>query len=293
VISPAELSRRVRGLELRARKNVSHLAEGAYRSAFKGHGVEFQEIREYAPGDEVRTIDWNVTARHGRAYVKRFAAEREQTILLVVDGSASTQFGTVAGASKRDVIAEAAATLAYAAIQNEDRVGLILFGREVESYVPPAGGLEHALRIIRDIVKFSPRDPGTDLVRALEFLDRIAPRRAFAFLISDFFAPDASRQLRLSSRRHNLIALSVNDRAERELPDCGVIDFEEPESGSRLLLDTSDPSVRAAFAERATSLQSHLRESTRAAGVDHFSITAGDDYFPDLLRFLRAHAARL
>jgi uncharacterized protein (DUF58 family) len=292
LIAAAELSRKVRGLELRARKNVSHLGEGAYRSAFKGHGVEFQEIREYAPGDDIRTIDWNVTARHGRPYVKRFAQEREQTILLVVDGSASTGFGSTAGASKREVIAEIAATLAYAAVENEDRVGLILFGHEVEAYVPPGRGIEQALRIMRDVLNFTPRQPGTDIARALQFLDRMAPRRVFAFLISDFLAPDASRQMRLSAKRHNLITLSVADCAETNLPDCGLVEFEEPETGARLLLDTSDPIVRAAFSEEAKTREARVATAARAAGVDHFRITAGQDYFPELLRFLRTHAAR-
>jgi uncharacterized protein (DUF58 family) len=290
VIAASELARRVRGLELRARKNVSHLGEGAYRSAFKGHGVEFQEIREYAPGDDIRTIDWNVTARHGRPYVKRFAEEREQTILLVVDGSASTNFGSVAGASKREVIAEVAATLAYAAVENEDRVGLILFGRDVDAYVPPGRGVEQALRIMRDVLHFTPREQGTDLARALQFLDRIAPRRVFAFLISDFLAPDPSRQLRLSAKRHNLIALSVTDRTEIGLPDCGLVEFKEPETGVRLMLDASDPAVRAAFGERAKLREKELMAGARSAGVDRFQITAGDDYFPELLRFLRTHA---
>jgi uncharacterized protein (DUF58 family) len=292
LIAAAALSRRVRGLELRARKNVGHIGEGAYRTAFKGSGVEFQEIREYAPGDDIRTIDWNVTARHGRPYVKRFATEREQTILLVVDGSASTRFGTAEGASKRDLIAEVAATLAYAAVQNEDRVGLILFGNEVEAYVPPGRGVQHALRIMRDVLQFTPRLPGTDLAKALEFLDRVTPRRVFAFLISDFMAADASRQLRLSGKRHNLVALVVNDRAEAELPDCGLVEFEEPESGERLTLDTSDREVRAAFAGSWKSREMHLLAGARAADVDHFAITAGDDYFPDLLRVLRTHATR-
>lgn len=287
MIAAAELVRRVRGLELRARKNVGHIGEGAYRTAFKGSGVEFQEIREYAPGDDIRTIDWNVTARHGRPYVKRFAAEREQTILLLVDGSASTRFR-----AKSEVIAEVTATLAYAAVQNEDRVGLILFGREVEAYVPPGGGLQHALRIMLDVLHFTPRLPGTDLAKALEFLDRVTPRRVFAFLISDFMAPDASRQMRLSGQRHNLVALAVNDRAEAELPDCGLIEFEEPESGERLTLDTSDREVREAFAGRWKSREAQLVAGARAAGVDRFEMTAGDDYFPDLLRFLRTHATR-
>jgi len=286
-MAPAELARRVRGLELRARKNVSHLGEGAYRSAFKGHGIEFQEIREYMPGDDVRTIDWNVTARHGHPYVKRFAEEREQTVLLVVDGSASTRFG-----SKREVISELAATLAYAASGHDDKVGLILFGHDVEIYVPPLRGASHTLRIIRDGCDFLPSRPGTDIVRALKFLDKVATRRAFVFLISDFLAPDASAQLRVSAKRHNLVALSVNDSLESQLPDCGLVEFIEPESGARMVLDTGDPAVRQEFALGASEHERLLRERMRAAGVDYFRVVAGRDYFPDLLRFLRAHARR-
>ena len=285
--APGELSRRVRNLELRARKNVSHLGEGAYRSAFKGHGIEFQEIREYMPGDDIRTIDWNVTARHGRPYVKRFAEEREQTILLAVDGSASISFR-----SKRDVIAELVATLAHAAAMNGDKVGLILFGREVEHYVVPGGGITHALRIIRHVCDFIPRHAGTDIVRALGFLDKIAARRAFVFLISDFLAPDASTHLRISAKRHNLVAIRVNDALEAHLPECGFVEFVEPESRSRLVLDTSDPAIREEFAKRTSDQRQLLAEGMRAAGVDHFEVTAGLDYFPALLRFLRAHAKR-
>jgi len=291
VIGPAELARRVRGLELRARKNVGHLGEGAYRSAFKGHGIEFQEIREYMPGDDVRTIDWNVTARHGHPYVKRFAEEREQTVLLVVDGSASTRFGST-GVSKREVIYELVATLAFAASGHDDKVGLILFGDDVEVYVPPLRGASHALRIIRDRCEFSPSRPGTDIVRALKFLDKVATRRAFVFLISDFLAPDASAQLRVSAKRHNLVALSVNDALEAQLPNCGLVEFIEPESGARMVLDTSDRAVREEFARGANERERLLRERMRAAGVDYFQVTAGRDCFPDLLRFLRAHARR-
>jgi uncharacterized protein (DUF58 family) len=287
VIAQAELASRVRQLELRARKAISHLGAGAYRSAFKGHGIEFHEIREYTPGDDVRTIDWNVTARHGRPYVKRFAEEREQTILLLVDGSSSTHFR-----SKRDVIAEVAATLAFAAIENEDKVGLVLFGSEVECYVPPGAGGNHALRIVHDMIRFVPRKPGTDIVRALQFLDRTVTGRVFAFLISDFFAPDAAAQIRVAARRHNLIALSVNDGLERELPACGLIEFEDSESGSRVLIDSSDRAVREAFSALHAEREQRLFQSTRGAGVDHFAITAGQEYFPALLRFLRAHAKR-
>ena len=279
------LSARVRQLELRARKSVSHIGAGAYRSAFKGLGIEFQEIREYSPGDDIRTIDWNVTARHGRPYVKRFVEEREQTILLLVDCSASTHFK-----SKRESIAEIAATLAYAAVLNHDKVGLILFTSTVEAYMPPAGGLNQARRIIRDICASYPRFPGTNIAGALQFLERISPKRTFAFLISDFLAQQPSQQLRTTGRRHNLVALAVNDESEKSLPDGGLIQLEDPESGTRMWLDTSDTKVRTQFAQLSLERDQAWTQALRAADVDRFPITAGEDYFPGLLRFLRAHA---
>lgn len=283
----SELTGRIRQLELRARKNVSHFGAGAYRSAFKGQGLEFQEIREYTPGDDVRSIDWNVTARHGRPYVKRFAQEREQTIMLLVDASASTEFRT-----KRDVIAELAVTLGYAAIGNADRLGMILFGQEVEHFVAPAAGMNQAFRLMRDLSEFKPSAKGTSLVAPLRFLDRVVPRRAFVILISDFLASDASAQLRVSGKRHNLVALSVSDPLEAELPDGGLVEVQDPESGARMLLDCTDPKFRREFANHARKRASSLDEAMRAADVDHFRVVAGSDYFPSLLRFLEGHAAR-
>ena len=246
---------------------------------------EFQEIREYTPGDDIRSIDWNVTARHGRPYVKRFVQEREQTIMVLADVSASTRFGR-----KSDVIAELVATLAYAAIANADRVGMILFGSEIECYVPPAGAANQAFRLIRELSTLTPSARGTDVTAALRFLDRVIPRRVFALLISDFFASDISPQLRTSSKRHNLVAVSVNDPLELDLPACGLIEVRDPESRAHLLLDTSDARVRQEFAEQARERQSRLHEMLRTAQVDHFPVLAGEDYFPRMMGFLKDHA---
>ena len=241
-MTATELARKVRSVELRARRTVGELISGAYHSAFKGQGMEFQEVREYVPGDDTRAIDWNVTARVGRPYVKRFAEERDQTVMLVLDGSGSQAFG-VRGAFKRDVAAEILAILAFAAAYNKDEAGLIVFTGEVELYVPPGSGETHVLRLIRDVLAFEPRGGGTNLARALEFLTKVRRRRSLVFLISDFQDRGFERQLRIAGRRHDLIAVSVSDAREESLPDCGLMECEDAESGERWLIDTSDSAV--------------------------------------------------
>ena len=214
-MTAAELARRVRSVELRARRTVGELVSGAYHSAFKGQGIEFQEVREYVAGDDTRTIDWNVTARVGRPYIKRFAEERDQTVMLLLDGSRSQSFGA-AGAFKRDMAAEILAMLAFAAAYNKDETGLILFTGEVERYVPPAGGETHVLRLIRDVLAFQPRHRGTNLTRALEFLIKVRRRRSLVFVISDFQDRGFERQLRIAARRHDVIAVSSSRSARAE-----------------------------------------------------------------------------
>ena len=289
-MTATELARKVRSVELRARRTVGELVSGAYHSAFKGQGMEFQEVREYVAGDDTRAIDWNVTARVGRPYIKRFAEERDQTVMLLLDGSSSQAFGA-AGAFKRDVAAEILAILAFAAAFNKDEAGLILFAGEVELYVPPGSGETHVLRLVRDVLAFEPRG-GTNVARALEFLMKVRRRRSLVFVISDFQDDGFERALRVAARRHDVIAVSVYDAREESLADCGLMEWEDAESGERRLMDTSDAAVRRAYAAAAEQRVATLREVFRAAGVDHLRIEAGSDYVRRLIGFLRIHGKR-
>jgi len=290
-VTADELSRKVRGLELRARKMTGGLISGAYHSAFKGRGIEFLDVREYVPGDDTRAIDWNVTARAGHPFVKRYAEERDETVMLLVDGSLSMRFGSGA-LSKSDTAAEIFAILASAAVQNHDHTGLILFGNEVELYVPPACNGPHLLRMIREVLAYRPREGGTDIARALEFLGRVRRRRSLAFLISDFQARGFDKPLRAQANHHDLIAVPIHDPRESQLPNCGLIDFKDAETGEVWTVDTSDEQVRGAHEREAWRRSEGLARLFRSAGVDALHIAAGSDYLSSLIAFLRLHAKK-
>jgi uncharacterized protein (DUF58 family) len=292
-VTAEELSHKVRGLELRARKMTGGLISGAYHSAFKGRGIEFLDVREYVPGDDTRTIDWNVTARAGHPFVKRYAEERDETVMLLVDGSLSMRFGSDAkGEAKCDTAAEIFAILASAAVQNHDHTGLILFSKEVDVYVPPACNGLHLLRMIREVLAHRPREGGTDIARALEFLGRVRRRRSLAFLISDFLGRGFDKPLRAQAKHHDLIAVPIYDPRESQLPDCGLIDFEDAETGETWTLDTSDEQVRGAHEREAGRRSEGLARLLRSAGVDALRIAAGSDYLSNLIAFLRLHAKK-
>lgn len=286
-----ELSRKVRGLELRARKMTGGLISGAYHSAFKGRGIEFLDVREYVSGDDTRSIDWNVTARAGHPFVKRYSEEREETVMLLVDGSLSMRYGSGA-ALKSDAAAEIFAILASAAVQNHDQTGLILFSKEVDVYLPPSCKGPHLMRMIREVLSYQPRDGGTSVARALEFLGRVRHRKSLAFLISDFQSRQYEKQLRAQARHHDLIAVPVYDPREARLPDCGLMDFEDAETGQIWTLDTSDEETRNAYEAEAWRRSESLARLFHAAGVDSLTIAAGTDYVPGLIAFLRRHARR-
>ncbi len=290
-MNTAELARKVRLVELRGRKTVGGLVSGAYRTAFKGQGIEFLEVREYVAGDDTRSIDWNVTARMGRPHLKRFAEEREETVMLVVDGSASNRFGS-GPVWKSEAAAELYAVLALAAIQNNDQTGLLIFTDAVELYVPPRRSESHVRRLIREILAFEPRGKGTDIGRALDFLGKVRRRRSLVFLISDFQDEGFEAPLRIAARQHDLMAISVFDAREERMPDCGLVEFEDAESGARWVMDTADPVVREAYERSTGEGVERLREVFREAGVDHLRVEAGADCFHDLVEFLRAHAKR-
>jgi uncharacterized protein (DUF58 family) len=289
----------MRQLEIRTRRMVNDSLAGSYHSVFKGRGMDFDEVREYSPGDEVRTIDWNVTARAGRPFVKKFTEERELTIFLLVDISASGNFGS-GPLSKRDLAAELASVLAFSAIRNSDKVGLLLFTDQVESYLPPKKGRRHVLRVVRDILYHTPRSIGTDAVRALDIANRLLHRRAVVFLISDFETPRESavartelrRAMRRTNRRHDLIAVHVEDPRERELPDVGIVALEDAESGEIIELDTASATVRKRFKELAAERGRRLVSDFRAEGIDTLQLQTDAAYMPALQRFFKTRERR-
>ncbi len=288
---PAEVLRQVRRLELTARGLVNASFAGEYRSVFTGSGMEFAEVREYQPGDEVRTIDWNVTARMGRPFVRRYIEERERTVMVAVDASASTRFATV-GRFKNELAAEFAAVVSLCAIRSNDRVGGLLFTDRVEHLVPPAKGRRHALRLVRDVLSVEPAGRGTDLAAALNALTRLTSHRAIVFVLSDFDAPDWEGPLSRLARRHDTIAVPMEDPAERLLPDAGVVRFVDPESGVEVEADTSDPQLRAAYAERVCEERAARSAAFRRARVDEIAVRTDRGYARELLAFFRRRLAR-
>ena len=288
---PPEILAHVRRIEIRARRLVSNVFFGEYHSVFKGRGIEFSEVRQYEPGDDVRLIEWNVTARLGAPYVKQYIEERELTVLLAVDISASSLFTTTA-VSKRGLAAEAAAMLAFAATANADRVGLLLFTDRVERYVPPAKSRRHVLRMIRELLYTEPVGKQTDIGAALTYLARTARRRSIIFLVSDFFDEGFEQQLRAASLRHEVIALTLTDPRDETMPDVGMLEIIDAESGRRVLLDTTDRRVREAYARRAEEAAGRRSRMLAAAGVDEISLRTDAPYMPALLRAFRARERR-
>jgi uncharacterized protein (DUF58 family) len=286
-VSAAELAHKVRLLEIQARHLVNDIFSGEYESVFKGRGVEFAEVREYQPGDDVRAIDWNVTARRGTPYVKQFAEERELTVILAVDGSASTRFGTQ-GALKRERAAEVAAVLGLAASRNNDRAGALLFAEGIELYLPPKKGKTHVLRLVRDILSFDPPARGTDLAGAIRFLTRVLHRRAVVFLLSDFLDQGYEKPLAALAVRHDVVALVLGDRRDHELPDVGLIEAVEPETGARRWLDTSSERVRSAYRAAAERADGERRAAFQRAGIDAVALDTMADWVEPLRRFFEA-----
>jgi uncharacterized protein (DUF58 family) len=287
-----EILKKMRRLEIRTRHIVEAAFAGQYRSVFKGSGMNFEEVREYQAGDEVRSIDWNVTARFGHPFIKKFAEERELTVMLVVDLSASGLFGGIS-ASKRELAAEASCLLAFSAVQNNDKVGLILFTDRVELFLPPRKGRQHALRLIREVLFFQPAGRGTDAAAALRDLNRMVPRRAVVFLVSDFLSRDFRRELSATARRHDVIAVSVSDPHEEDLPDVGRVAFEDAETGEVIEVNTGDHSVRAAYRGLAERRRESMERLFARERVDRIDLRTDRDYLPPLRDFFRERARRL
>jgi len=289
---PAEVVRQIRRLQLRARRAVEDLLGGEYHSIFKGTGIAFEEVREYQPGDDIRTIDWNVTARMGHPFVKRFIEERELTVLLAIDVSGSHRFGSGVQ-QKREVAAELAAVLAFSAISNNDRVGLVQFTDRVEHFVPPRKGSRHVLRLIRDVLFYEPKHKGTALRDALDFLNRVLRRRTIIFFLSDFFDRDYESAFKRTGRRHDLIAVRLSDPGEEELPAVGLLEVEDAETGRHLLVDTSSRQVRDEFRGRAEGRRAALRQLARAGGVDLIEVSTDGSHLDALIHFFRQRERRL
>jgi uncharacterized protein (DUF58 family) len=288
-----ELLKKIRKIEIVTERLVRDRMAGQYHSVFKGSGIAFSEVREYMPGDDIRLIDWNVSARMNEPYVKLFIEEREMTVLLLVDMSASGRFGS-RDQEKRELAAELAAILAFSAIRNNDRVGLIIFTDDVERFVPAKKGKKHVLRVISEILSYVPRSPRTNLGVGLDFLGRIARRRAVAFLVSDFLAPSSQyeRALRIASRRHDLIPVTVTDPLEEALPAVGLVELEDPETGELVVFDTSGPEGRA-FAVESRALRERRETLFRRLDLDAISVRTDRPYLPALTSFFEARARRL
>ncbi|HSQ41010.1 MAG TPA: DUF58 domain-containing protein [Fibrobacteraceae bacterium] len=271
-----EVLKTVRRIEISLRSTINSVMAGAYHSSFKGNGMEFSEVREYVPGDDIRTIDWNVTARTGHPYVKKFVEERELTVMLVVDASSSAEFGS-ANEMKGQVMATISALLAFAAIRNNDKVGLLIFTDEVELFIPPAKGRRHVLRVVRELLVFQPKGKRTNLHGALDYLGGIVRRRAIVVVLSDFQDKDFELAFKMLRRRHEIIAVGVVDPRELELPDVGFVELEDPETGDTLLVDTGDPEFREAFRREAKLAGKQLQTLFQKMAIDYVRIVIAQD----------------
>lgn len=286
---PPELLDRIRAIEIKARRLVNDLFLGEYHAVFRGRGIEFDELRPYVPGDDVRSIDWKALARTGEPLIRRYREDRDLTVVFVVDVSASQRAGALPQ-SKADLAAEVCAVLALAAIRNKDRVGLLLFASKPERYVRPSGGATHVLRVVREMLWAQPATRGTDIGAALEYLTGVQKRRATVFLVSDFLAGIDSRKLRAAARHHDIIAVRVREPIDEELPDAGIVTIRDSESGRPVEIDTSSRAVRETYERRVQEMDRERRLAFGALGIDEIQVTVGTDYVPALLRFFKRRA---
>ena len=288
---PAEILKKVRRIQILTSALVNDVFAGQYHSAFKGRGMEFEDVREYQPGDDIRSIDWNVTARMGRPFIKNFREERELTVLLLVDVSASQDFGT-RGQLKSELVAELGATLAFSAIQNNDKVGLILFTDRIERFVPARKGTRHVLRVVRELLYHQPQGRKTDVSTALQHLDRVLHRRSVVFLISDFQSPDFIGPLRVVKRRHDLIPVLVRDERESEMPPVRFVELLDAETGEQMLVDTSSRRFRDRFGKLASERRAALMSDFHKMRIDAIDVATGDSFVEPLTKFFRKREAR-
>ena len=283
----SEILKKVRKIEIKARGLSSNVFAGQYHSAFKGRGMAFSEVREYQFGDDVRDIDWNVTARFHRPYVKVFEEERELTVMLLIDVSGSLDFGTQKQ-MKRDMVTEIAATIAFSAIQNNDKIGVVFFSDRIEKYIPPKKGRKHILYIIREMLNFQPESKRTDVKQAVEFLSSVQKRRTTAFILSDFYVRDEFQQsLQICNRKHDVVAIQVYDQRARELPDVGLMKVVDAETGHEQYVDTGSKALRQAYHKYWNSRQSQLEETFNKSNVDHVSVATNEDFVKALMMLFK------
>ena len=287
-----EILKKIQQIDIFSNRLVNTIFAGEYGSVFKGQGITFDEVREYQPGDEIRTIDWNVTARMGHAYIKKYVEERELVMMLIVDMSASTTFGSI-NETKAEVAAEIAAVLAFSAIKNNDKVGLICFTNTVEHYVTPGKGKRHVLRVVRDILRFQPEQHGTNISQALTFADQVLKPHSVIFLLSDFMDTDYQKQLRITSKRHSLIAITLQDRREVDIPNVGLVELQDPETGERIILNTRSTQARELYAELNRKAALELQQLFRSCQIDAVNIRTDSSYVLPLIRFFRQRATRV
>ena len=288
---PKDIISKVRRIQITTSRKVTDVFAGKYQSVFKGAGMEFDEVREYLPGDEIRSIDWNVTARMGHPYIKKFAEERELTIMLLLDVSMSCRYGT-RGRIKSELAAELCSVIAFSAIQNNDKVGMITFTDRVEKYIPPRKGLRHVLRVIREALYNKPTGTGTDINAILEHLNRVTTRRTITFVISDFFSEDYKKKLSITNKRHDVIAVTITDPSEIKIPDAGMIKMHDAETEEPFIIDTSSKEVRSFYENRAERLLSLRQEVFNSVGVDHIDLRTDQSYVEPLIRFFRTRERR-
>lgn len=289
---PEELAKKIRYIQIHTSKAVNDALAGEYESVFKGRGMEFDRVREYQVGDDIRTIDWNVTARTGEPHIKLFVEERELSIIFMVDLSASGAFGSVRQ-TKNEVAAELCALLAFSAVKNNDKVGLIVFTDRVEMFIPPAKGTTHVLRLIRELLNFSPGQKNTDITTAIDYLGRVTTKQSIVFLVSDFLEEGFEKKMRILGKRHDLIAVSITDPREIKMPNVGLVELEDAETGELLLLDTSSARVRKEYENLGKKRQNRLRELFRSMDVDHLEILTGKDYVRHMVQFFRTRERRI
>ena len=288
---PKEILKKVKRLEITTRGLVNDVFSGEYHSVFKGRGMEFSEVREYQIGDDIRTIDWNVTARMGHPFVKVFEEERELTVMLIVDVSSSGNFGTYER-MKGEIAIEICALLAFSAIKNNDKVGLIIFTDEIEKFIPPKKGKAHVLRVLRELLYHEPQGTKTDIGGALEYLNRVSKRRSVVFLVSDFINTGYEKALQIANRRHDIVAITMTDPREVELPDVGFIELEDAETGETILVDTSYSEVRNLYSKQSSDDIQNRLKLFKSINVDHIDIRTDQPYIEPLIRFFRMRAKR-
>ena len=289
---PKEIIAKIRRIHITTSRLVTDFLSGQYESVFKGRGIEFDEVREYQPGDEIRSIDWNVTARMGHPFVKKYVEERQLTVMILLDASGSSYFGT-AKRMKSELAAEVSAVLAFAAVKSNDRVGLIIFTDRIEKFIPPRKGMQHVLRVIREALYFKPKGRLTDIAAALRFLDGVTTRRAVTFIISDFFSKDFKKPLSIANKKHDCVAVTITDPREMALPNAGIVELTDAETGKLFIVDTASRKVRQTYEAKSKNMAEERKRAFGSIGVDHIDIRTDKPYIEEMIKFFKMRRRRL